>query len=215
MNNINKNNYPNTNKNLLNLIKNNYPKGNSELQNKVAEEMLYGRNKGCNFVNLYCHDENGDLFEEYCDPIKEANQQKCNYHYEAISHCRLLEREAGSKCAYWFPLQGGNCKNIKENLFIGGNSFMKFGSQSKCFDVFFDSQNEDAICLEAFCDNGENAIYVFLDGLRFKSIYENDKPRILFFYSAYHKMKVKFPKSFERFCFLENNPKNPDKGFKK
>lgn len=205
-----------TTKNIFDIIKNNYAKKNNSELYKIAEKMLYGRNKGCNFVNLYCHDENGDLFEEYCDPIKEENKQKCNYHNEAISHCRLLEKEAGSKCAYWFPLEGGNCKNIKENRIVESSStFMKFGPQSKCFDVAFDSKNEDAVCLEAFCDNTENAVYVFLDGLRFKSIYEYDKPKTQFFYSKKFRMKVLFPKSFERFCFLENNAKNPDKGFRR
>jgi hypothetical protein len=216
-NNINnsnlKSNINPSSKNLMDTIKDNYSKNKSEL-NKIEEKMLYGRNKGCNFVNLYCHDENGDLFEEYCDPVKDENKQKCNFHYEAISHCRLLEKEAGTRCAYWFPLEGGNCKNLKENR-INGNSFLKYGPQSKCFDVAFDSKKEDAVCLEAFCDNWEKAIYVFLEGNRFKSPYENDKPKIQYFYSGKHRMMVLFPKSFERFCFLENNAKNPDKGFKK
>ncbi len=179
----------------------------------MAEKTLFGKNKGCNFVNLYCYDENGNLFEEYCDPIKEFGKQKCNFHYEAISNCKLLNSEVGARCALWFPLEDGNCKNIKTNIDISVN-FMKHGVNSKCFNVLLNSKNEDAICLEAFCDNKVMAVNAIFNGKNFISIYENDKPKTNYFYIKEHNMKVKFPASYERFCFFENHKKNPDKGFK-
>jgi len=182
--------------------------------NKLEEKTLFGRNKGCNFVNLYCHDENGNLFEEYCDVNKENAKQRCNFYYEAISYCRLSDTDSSTRCPLWYPLDGGNCKNNK-NINNNSNEIMKYGQKSKCFDVVYENNVEDAICLEAFCDKKEKVIYAILDGVQYKTFYVNDRPNDGFFYSQKYAVKINFPKSFERFCFLEINAKNPDKGFKK
>lgn len=181
-----------------------------------TEKTIYGKGKGCNFVNLYCEDEEGRLFEEYCDPSKNQALQRCNYYHESVSICRIITEETNNRCGYYFPLEGGRCKAFKTSK----EGLFEFGPNSKCIEIKSRNQ-DDAICTPSRCDKKEKAIYIKIEDEEYKAVYADLNktgkltaiPEKIFIKK--YDLEVYFPKSYERFCFIQEHPKPEDKLFKR
>jgi hypothetical protein len=184
---------------------------------KLNEETLWGKNKGCKFLNLECKDEKGKLFEEYCDAKDKINNIGCDFYYQNVSNCQYNRRLKDVKCAFMTP-SAKNC--------ISGDPKKKpsqvseeTGKSSKCFE-FINPGNKHryGACYNTKCDTKEKKITIIAKGKEYVIEYdENKKPK-------QEKIKIKVGKvefeieivapSFERFCFNMYHHQI-DKGFRK
>jgi hypothetical protein len=111
-----------------------------------ATNTLWGRNKGCAFINTDCN--------KYCEFCKNKNEVSCDYGNQFISICSV---DPLSSCMYYYGLQSceeklsddDKVKSMVNNI-VRDNMFY-FGRDSKCIETKRDGKIEPR-CQKTECD---------------------------------------------------------------
>lgn len=183
------------------------------------ENTLWGKNKGCDFLDFKCKDKNGKIFDEYCDLADKKNLIGCDYYYQNISRCFKSKVLKDVTCPYMLP-SAKSCriplpepKASKIGEVVGRNS--------KCVEINHEKTKKRlAACYESKCDKEKKTI-----------TFKVGETEVLFEYDEKFNAKVAEKKaefvakgrtftlpliapSFERFCFNFDNIQI-EKGFRR
>lgn len=188
-------------------------------ENAKVEQTLWGKGKGCKFVQLECNDDKGNLFEEYCDQSNKKLKQGCDFYHTSPSICALYTGLQDNTCPIMNPTDTvctmpDTVDKTQKNAFP--DQF--YGENSKCIE-FNDSQGTRfSGCFEATCDDSNRSIKVKIGSKEEIAQYDKEgkpsKPDFTAPVSNLGEIKFLFPPNYDRFCFYKNNPQQ-DKGFKK
>ena len=166
-----------------------------------VEDSLFGKRKGCDYLNLKCKNKDGKRFEEFC---KYKGEIGCDFYYDFKSICK---KNRLSNCKYMVPISiKSSClyidskKELKkkpEFEFYGIISDIK---KSKCF---MELKRNIPLCLKSSCDLLGRTISFYIKDKQFTAFYKSGKP-----YPSLYKIKFKkktyrieFPENFNRFCY--------------
>ena len=163
-----------------------------------VEKTLAGKGKGCDYANLKCTDENGKMFQEYCD-FNNRNYQ-CDFYGDYVSKCTSGPTDQtyltyGNTCDYLRPSdnQNNKCAPMKK----------------KCFNT-----STGASCFASKCNKADRSITVTVGSSTATATYSASGPSVKSFKDG--AKEYFFPESYERFCFVNENPIDlVSKGFKK
>lgn len=184
-----------------------------------TEETLWGKNKGCRFLNLECTDDKGKMFDEYCDLQDAKNKIGCDYYYRSPAACNFYSDLVDDTCAIMAPSDTvcdlPDTKDPNTTF-----PFQNYSENSKCLE-FFDTQDKRfAGCFEAHCNKETRSISIVINGKTEECAYNKEgKPLIENFKAnvggQFGELKFNFPASYDRFCFYIEHKQDPEKGFKK
>lgn len=188
------------------------------INKSIKEKTLWGKGKGCNFLELECNDSKGKIFEEYCDLKNAVNKFGCDYYYQNISYCAKTNALKDVTCGMMTPMDKKFCLVAEANA-KPSNIGEVYGKKSKCLEIFTGGKRF-AGCYEAKCDMKGKKITLTVNGKSHVINYdENNKPKEEKFTMQVGSGNKTMPMAFfapslERFCYNIVNFM-VDKNFKK
>ena len=173
----------------------------------LIEQNLWGKGKGCKFLQLECKDDKGELFEEYCSVEDAKNKIGCDFYHKSPATCVFNKSLGDVKCPWRTPFNRScDRPDTKKNLIPEIDEF--YGKNGKCIEYkSFDGSNL-AGCFESECNMKEKSITIKIgDKGPFTASYQSGSPVPATFKAnpGPGELVFNFP-NFERFCFYDNHP---------
>ena len=127
------------------------------VETSKSEHGVWGKNKGCRFLDFECTDSTGKLFEEYCDISDSANKYGCDYEYESVAICGKNLKIPDTKCDWMVDAK--RCDGFDKEVKVSSEINEKIGPGSRCLEFkakIKDQSMRVGGCWESKCvsDNG-------------------------------------------------------------
>jgi hypothetical protein len=162
----------------------------------LIEKTIWGRGKGCNFWQLKCTDENGEIFPEYCKE-SDLGMDTCDFTYDGKARCSKTYLDRNPMCVYKAHSQRSQCYDPADGTYKQSWEF--YGEEGNTRGKCVESTNNSTWCLKAQCDAVTTSIKIYIGSYEYSMNYENDIPRQSSFSSIVGLFR--WPESYERFCY--------------